>query len=115
MPCSPKCGSAVEGRFGGKGGPAEAAGGGPAPTPGAPPPPPPPPPMAASSGMQENVASALCYAVGFITGILFLVIEPYNKNRNIRFHAWQSIFFSVAYAIISILMTVLWAATWAGG
>ena len=30
----------------------------------------------ASSGLQENVACALCYALGFITGILFLVLEP---------------------------------------
>ena len=50
--------------------------------------------------MQENVAAALCYALGFITGILFLVLEPYNKNRNIRFHAFQSIFMSVFFAIV---------------
>jgi len=50
--------------------------------------------------MQENVASTLCYALGFITGILFLVLEPYNKNRNIRFHAFQSIFMSVFFTIL---------------
>jgi uncharacterized membrane protein len=58
------------------------------------------PPPVAGSGMQENVASTLCYALGFITGILFLVLEPYNKNRNIRFHAFQSIFMSVFFAIV---------------
>ena len=77
--------------------------------------PPPPPPMAASSGMQENVASALCYALGFITGIIFLVIDPYKNNRNIKFHAWQSIFFSVAYVILNILISIMLAATWAWG
>ena len=71
--------------------------------------------MAASGGMQENVASALCYALGFITGILFLVLEPYNRNRTIKFHAWQSIFYSVAYVILNILIGFLWAATWAWG
>src|SRR5579864_7354489 len=111
MPFCPKCGAAVEGRFCAKCGTAMDAGVG------APPPPmgaPPPPPMA-SSGMQENMASALCYALGFITGILFLVLDPYKNNRNIRFHAWQSIFLSVFYVIVSILLGVLFAATWAWG
>ena len=61
------------------------------------------------------MASALCYALGFITGILFLVLDPYKNNRNIRFHAWQSIFLSVFYVIVSILLGVLFAATWAWG
>ena len=75
----------------------------------------PPPPMAASAGMQENVAALLCYALGFITGILFLVLEPYNKNKTIRFHAWQSIFLSVALIIVNILLGILFAATWSFG
>src|SRR5258708_349305 len=45
-------------------------------------------------GMQENVASLLCYVLGWITGIIFLVMDPYKNNRNIKFHAWQSIIFS---------------------
>jgi len=51
--------------------------------------------------MTNNVAGLLCYVFGFITGIVFLVLEPYNKNRFVRFHAFQSIFFSVACIIIS--------------
>jgi len=47
-------------------------------------------------GLTENVACALCYALGLITAILFLVLAPYNQNRNIRFHAFQSLFFSIA-------------------
>ena len=50
--------------------------------------------------MSENLASALCYLLGFITGILFLVLEPYSRNRTVRFHAFQSILFSVAIAVI---------------
>jgi len=57
---------------------------------------PPPNAQPQSAGMEENVAAALCYLVGWITGVLFLVLEPYNKNRTIRFHAFQSIFFNVA-------------------
>ena len=43
-----------------------------------------------SVGLTDNVAAALCYALGLITGILFLVLAPYNQNRTIRFHAFQS-------------------------
>jgi uncharacterized membrane protein len=50
--------------------------------------------------MADNVASTLCYVLGFITGILFLVLSPYNQNRTVRFHAFQSIFLSVAAIVI---------------
>lgn len=58
---------------------------------------------AASAGMTNNVAGELCYAAGFITGIVFLVMEPYSKNRFVRFHAFQSIFFSVACIVFSMV------------
>jgi len=61
--------------------------------------------------MADNVASALCYAVGLITGIIFLVIAPYNQNRTVRFHAFQSIFMHVAvigcYIVASIVFSFL--------
>jgi uncharacterized membrane protein len=60
--------------------------------------------------MAENVASALCYALGFITGIIFLVMAPYNQNRAIRFHAFQSIFFSVAVIAIRIVLSIVLSA-----
>ncbi len=53
-------------------------------------------PAAASVGMTNNVAGMLCYILGIVTGIVFLVLEPYNKNRFVRFHAFQSIFFWIA-------------------
>jgi uncharacterized membrane protein len=42
-----------------------------------------------SMGLDENVAGALCYVLGFITGIIFLVME--KDNKFVRFHAVQSI------------------------
>ncbi len=84
------CGSQVDGRFCPKcGAAANVTGSGSAAAPVA------APTSAAPAGLAENAACALCYAVGFITGILFLVLAPYNQNRNIRFHAFQSIFYSV--------------------
>lgn len=66
--------------------------------------------------MQDNVASTLCYVLGWITGIVFLVLAPYNQNRNIKFHAWQSIFFfggcTVLSIVLSVVSTVIAAASW---
>ncbi|MGH7266390.1 MAG: DUF4870 domain-containing protein [Candidatus Rokuibacteriota bacterium] len=46
--------------------------------------------------MTPNVAGLLAYILGFVTGILFLLIEPYKNDRFVRFHAFQSIFFNIA-------------------
>ena len=56
-------------------------------------------------GLTENVASALAY-VTIIPAVLFLVIEPYNKNRFVRFHSFQSIFFHVAWIILWIALGI---------
>ena len=53
-------------------------------------------------GMSDNVAGALCYLVGLITGIIFLVLAPYNQNKTVRFHAFQAIFFHVGAIILWI-------------
>jgi uncharacterized membrane protein len=57
------------------------------------------PPQApiASGGMADNAAGALCYLAGLVTGIIFLVISPYNQRPAIRFHAFQSILFHVVW------------------
>ncbi|MFZ0773300.1 MAG: DUF4870 domain-containing protein [Candidatus Sulfotelmatobacter sp.] len=56
-------------------------------------------PAAAGSGLADNVAGMLAY-VTIIPAIVFLVVEPYNKSRFVRFHAWQCIFFNVAWWIL---------------
>lgn len=58
-------------------------------------------------GLQENVAGALCYAVGLITGVLFLVLAPYNQNPRIRFHAFQSIFFNIVWIILHFTFSIV--------
>lgn len=52
--------------------------------------------------MTSNVAGALAYILGFITGIIFLLLEQYKNDRFVRFHAMQSIFYSVACIVFSI-------------
>jgi uncharacterized membrane protein len=61
-----------------------------------------PPPAAAP--MADNLACTLCYALGFITGIIFLLVAPYNQNRAVRFHAFQSIFMSLGLIAIRIVL-----------
>ncbi len=61
----------------------------------------------AVAGMSDNVAGTLCYVLGLITGIVFLVLEPYNRNRTIRFHAFQSIFLSLVFVVLNIAVNII--------
>ena len=55
----------------------------------------------AQSGLQENVAGGLCYVLGWVTGIVFYLID---KRPFVRFHAAQSI---VTFGGLHILTIVL--------
>jgi len=68
---------------------------------------PPAAPPAASTGMSSNVAGCLAYILGFITGIIFLVLDPYKNDKFVKFHAFQSIFFSVVIIGFSIVWAIL--------
>lgn len=57
-------------------------------------------------GLQENVAGMLAY-VTIIPAIIFLVVEPYNKNRFVRFHSFQCLFFAAAMIVISVALNVI--------
>ena len=57
--------------------------------------------------MSSNVAGLLTYILGFITGIIFLVIEPYKNDKFVRFHAFQSIFFNVALIVFWIAYMIV--------
>ena len=65
------------------------------------------PQPAAGAGLTPNVAGALAYLMGLITGILFLVIDPFKNDRFVRFHAYQSIFFNVAWIGFWIVWTIV--------
>jgi uncharacterized membrane protein len=55
-----------------------------------------------SLGMEPNLAGLLCYVLGWITGLIFLILE--NKNKFVRFHAIQSI---VTFGAITVVCIVL--------
>jgi uncharacterized membrane protein len=53
-------------------------------------------------GIDERIERVLCYALGWITGLIFLVIE--QKNQNVRRHAWQSV---VVFGTLSLLAAII--------
>ena len=58
------------------------------------------------NGLSESAASGIAYLT-FIPAIIFLVVAPYNTNPNVKFHAWQSIFLSVAWFAIWIVLVII--------
>lgn len=46
--------------------------------------------------VDENIVGAACYLFWAMTGVLFLVLEPYNRSQFVRFHAFQSILTFIA-------------------
>jgi uncharacterized membrane protein len=76
-------------------------------------PPPGYPPQPAGSGLSENVASGLSYVLGWLTGLIFYLID---RRPEVRFHAMQSIVFAVVAMLVGwirlftsgFLATLLW-------
>jgi uncharacterized membrane protein len=60
----------------------------------------------ASGGLADNTAGMLAY-ITIIPAIIFLVMEPYNKNKFVRFHAFQNIFFAIALTVLWIVLMIL--------
>ena len=63
-----------------------------------------PAPAASSEGLAENVAGLLCYAVGWLTGIIFLLID---KRPFVKFHAAQSIVVFGALTVLKIGLGII--------
>jgi len=71
------------------------------------------PPAASGGGLADNIAGLLVYLIG-ILAIVFLLIEPYNKNKFIRFHCFQCIFYwcaviaaNIGIAVLSIVLAMV--------
>lgn len=61
----------------------------------------------ATAGLDENIAGVLCYALGWLTGLIFFFID---KRPTVRFHAAQSIvvfggLFIIYWIVISAFAT----------
>ena len=62
------------------------------------------PPKKTSTGLQENVEGLLCYLGGWITGLIFFLIE--KDSKFVRFHAIQSIAVSVVLFVLGFIPVV---------
>ena len=62
-----------------------------------------------SLGIDENIEGLLCYVLGWITGIVFLLLE--KDNRFVKFHALQSM---ITFGILNVFYVVLAAIPFVG-
>lgn len=69
-----------------------------------------------SMGLDENVAGALCYVLGFVSGIVFLLME--KDSKFVKFHAIQSIAISLLFVVFDRIVVALlyglfsWSMIW---
>jgi len=61
-----------------------------------------PPSSKTTSGLDQNLAAALAYVLGALSGVVFLLVEP--ENRYVRFHAFQSTFTFLAVAVLLLIV-----------
>jgi uncharacterized membrane protein len=54
-----------------------------------------------STGMEQNLEGLLCYVLGWVTGIIFLILE--KDNKFVRFHAIQSIVVFGAFTVLAVI------------
>ena len=64
-----------------------------------------------SGGLEPNIAAALAYL--WIVAIIWLVMEPYNKDKFIRFHSFQALGFGVVVIIGNVVLSVIPFFGWA--
>ncbi len=57
-------------------------------------------------GLPTNTAAALCYVLGWVTGLIFLLAE--KKNAKVRFHAMQALLFFGGLTVISFVPIIGW-------
>ncbi len=67
-------------------------------------------PAQQAGGMQDNLAGALAYL--WIVAIIFLLIEPYNRNKFVRFHSFQALFLGLVsiagHIVLGIVPFIGW-------
>ncbi|MFA5148038.1 MAG: DUF4870 domain-containing protein [Candidatus Omnitrophota bacterium] len=55
-------------------------------------------------GMDANLAASLSYVFGWVSGLIFFLIE--KENKFLKFHAMQSILFAAAWTVILIVLGI---------
>jgi len=59
------------------------------------------------SGLTPAIAATLAYIPIFIPPILFLVWAPHNRDKTVRFHAWQSLLLQIGWVIVGMVLSVV--------
>ncbi len=67
--------------------------------------PPPAPAGKSSTGLDENIAALLAYVFGWISGLIFFLIE--KDSKLVRFHAMQAILFNVCVIVLAIAIWIV--------
>ncbi len=62
-------------------------------------------PAGSSTGLDPKLGALLCYLLGIIGGVIFLIIE--KEDKYVRFHAAQSIVFNAAAVVIGIVIGIV--------
>jgi uncharacterized membrane protein len=62
------------------------------------------------TGMTENMEGLLCYVFGWLSGIIFFVVE--KDNKFVKFHAMQSIIFTLGLMIANIVLGIIPVIGW---
>ncbi len=57
-----------------------------------------------STGLEKHVASGLCYVFGWLSGLVFLLVE--KENKEVRFHAMQSIIVFGGFNVLNIALSI---------
>jgi uncharacterized membrane protein len=58
-----------------------------------------------STGLEENVAGLLCYVLGWISGLVFILVE--QESKFVRFHAVQSLYVFGALTVANIVLGLI--------
>jgi uncharacterized membrane protein len=66
----------------------------------------PPAPATSAAPIEENIAGMLAYFT-IIPAIIFLLVEPYNRNRFVRFHSFQCLFTCGALIVLQVGLSIL--------
>ncbi|HSK64657.1 MAG TPA: DUF4870 domain-containing protein [Pyrinomonadaceae bacterium] len=68
-----------------------------------------PPPVQtnkSSTGLDENIAALLSYIFGWLSGLIFFLIE--KDSRLVRFHAMQSLLLNISIFVIAVVLWIFW-------
>jgi uncharacterized membrane protein len=62
-------------------------------------------PVKTSLGLQENIEGLLCYVLGWVSGVIFLILE--KESKFVKFHAMQSLITFLGLFVINFVIGMI--------